>query len=151
MPSKEALTRREDGSLHVRLKNLPGFHFILAKDEAVESSLTPALDDFLSMYLPAFAAAAEARGRNAAIEECAAWHDRRYEELRDHGPRDDEGLPTSIIGAHIAAHAESARHFRGLATPSPDPRVFHVTCPSCGAALDVISDTSTDTTSEGEA
>lgn len=42
--------RRDDGSLYIQLKSLPGFHFILPNNEDVEVALLPALEHFLGLY-----------------------------------------------------------------------------------------------------
>lgn len=59
--------RRDDGSLHVHLPNLPGFHFILQPGEVVETALLPTLNEFLPLYLK-HAASARQDGYNAAIK-----------------------------------------------------------------------------------
>ena len=46
-------SEREDGSTYFRCETLPGFHFVLARGEDIETTLKPALKDFLAMFLSA--------------------------------------------------------------------------------------------------
>jgi len=48
--------RRSDGSQYVTIDGLPGFRFILKPDEQFAPPLQVAIEQFLSLYLPAFAA-----------------------------------------------------------------------------------------------
>ena len=55
-PYCEMTARRLDGSQYVTIASLPGFHFILKPDEQFAPALQTALEQFLLLYLPAYAA-----------------------------------------------------------------------------------------------
>jgi len=44
---------RDDGTLYFSSPGLPGFHFIMAKDENPMDAMIPALMEFLPLYLSA--------------------------------------------------------------------------------------------------
>jgi hypothetical protein len=46
-------SEREDGSIYLTCEALPGFHYILAKGDDIETTLLPAFREFLALYLSA--------------------------------------------------------------------------------------------------